>query len=618
MQQHDIPKDVIALYEQHTKFKTRPLLNEYLRLLRTIVHNFSRVYIIIDGLDECSEANSTRSNFLAGINDIRPQTCTFVTSRYLPSIERELHGATRLQVEANDEDIRKYLIQRLHKWEFLKRHLEKDPSLRESIIGSIVSKAQRMFLLARLYIESLTRMITLRKVKAALTTLPEGLENMYNDVLERIQGQDTQLASLAMNVLGWIYHAKRPLQVLELRHALAVEPEDTFLDEDGLPEKDLLISVCGGLLSVQEGDTVTFIHYTAQEYFDRRAPSIFEDVRNSIAKTCLTYLSFENLAQGASTSDEDFEVRLSLYPFLEYASSYWGIHVHSQEASSQVLEGQAVDFLKNSSAVSTSVQAKTVCSREHRVKHVGYSQAFPKHTPSLVLASSFGLSKITTALIQQDARIEEQDSRGVRALHQAIWEHQDPVTRLLLDQGADYNAEINSPEPSLHSSTVMQGSPLHLAAIKGNAYFVKQLVEKKIEVNVRLDNGWTPLHMAAANGHKSIIELLTSHGAEVNAVDGHGATATYRAAENGQGAAIQFLVKHQADVNIRTKLDQTPLLRAAENGYEGTVAVLLQHGADWKMKDFLGWTPLYRALDHGHLSVARLLKSWANEHRAQQ
>lgn len=609
---------MVELYERHTKIKTRPLLNEYLQLLRAIIKDFSRVYIIIDGLDECSETNSTRSNFLAGINDIRPQICTFVTSRYLPSIERELPGATRLQVEANDEDIRKYLIQRLQNGEFLKRHLEKDPSLRKSIIEIIVSKARGMFLLARLYVESLTRLITLRKVKVALTTLPEGLENVYNDVLERIQGQDSELASLAMNVLGWIYHAKRPLQLLELQHAIAVEPEDTFLDEDGLPEKDLLISVCGGLLSVQEDDTVTFIHYTAHEYFDRRTPSLFEDARIIIAQTCLTYLSFKDLAHGASTSDEDFEARLRQYPFLDYASSYWGIHAHSQGASSQVLEGQVVDFLKNPGAVSSSVQIKTVSSRERRTKHTGYSQAFPKHTPGLVLASSFGLSKITAVLIQQDARIEEEDSRGVRAIHQAIWEHHDSVTQLLLDQGADFNAEINSPEPSLHSARVMQGSPLHLAAINGNTFFVKHLIEKKGEVNIRLDNGWTPLHMAAANGHTAVIELLESHGAEVNAVDGHGATSTYRAAENGQGAAIQILVKHQADVNIKTKLDQTPLLRAAENGYEGTVAVLLQHGADWKIKDFLGWTPLYRALDQGHDSVARLLTNWAKEHRARQ
>lgn len=618
MQRSGIPDEVVALYQSHIKVKTRPLLEEYLQLLRASINSFLRVYVIIDGLDECSEANSTRSQFLAAINNIRPQICTFITSRYLPSMEKELRGATRLHLEANEEDIRNYLTQRLQKWHFLKPHLEKDPSLHQSIIESIVSKARKMFLLARLYIESLTRLITLRKVKAALTTLPEGLDNMYDDVLERIQGQDTELASLAIQVLGWIYHVKRPLRLLELQHALAVEPEDTFLDEDGLPEKTLLLSVCGGLLSVQEDDTVMFIHYTTQEYFDRRATSLFEDVRISIVQTCLSYLSFEALVQGACTSDEEFEERLSQYPFLEYASSYWGIHAHSQEASSQVLKSQTVSFLKMPGAISSSVQVKTVCSQEHEIKYPRYSQDFPKHTPGLVLASSFGLSNIIAAMIQQDALIEEEDSRGVRAIHQAIWDHQDSVTKLLLDQGADCNAPINSQDSGSHSATAMQGSPLHLAAIKGNASCVKQLINKKAEVNVRLRSGWTPLHMAAANGHTSVVKILMIHGAEVNAIDGNGATATYRAAEHGQEAAIQCLLEHQADINIKTMSDQTPLLRAAENGYESTVALLLQHGADWKMKDFLGWTPLYRALDQGHVRVAKLLKSWAKECRAKQ
>lgn len=473
-----------------------------------------------------------------------------------------------------------------------------------------------MFLLARLYIESLIRLITLRKVKPALTNLPEELENTYNDKLERIQGQDVELASLAMNVFGWIYNAKRPLKLLELQHALAVKPGDIFLGEDGLPEKDLLISVCGGLLSVQDDDTVTFIHYTAQEYLDQRAPSLFEDARISIAQTCLTYLSFKDLAHGASTNDEDFEARLSQYPFLNYASCYWGIHAHDQEASSQVLEDQIVNFLKNPGAVSTSVQAKTVYCQEHTINYPGYSQAFSKRTPGLVLASSFGLSKAIDALVQQGASIEEKDSRGVRAIHQAIWDHHDSVTQLLLDKGADFTVEIDSLDTWTHSATIMQGSPLHLAAIKGNSFFVRHIIKKKGELNVRLDNGWTPLHMAAANGHTSIVELLVNHGAEANAIDRHGATAIYRAAENGHGPAIKVLIKHQANVNLRTKADQTPLLRAAENGHEDTVTILLQHGADWKIKDYLGWTPLCRALDNHHNNIARLLKKWANDHRA--
>jgi hypothetical protein len=61
--------------------------------------------------------------------------------------------------------------------------------------------------------------------------------------LERIQAQNSELASLAMKVLRWTYFAVRPLSIEELQHALAVEPGDSFLDEDGLIDQDLMISV---------------------------------------------------------------------------------------------------------------------------------------------------------------------------------------------------------------------------------------------------------------------------------------------------------------------------------------------------------------------------------------
>ena len=607
--------DVLALYQRHTKSKTRPLFHEYLRLLQVTIHGFSKVYLIIDGLDECSEENSSRSNFLSGIHDLQSQTCTLFTSRNIPSIERMLHGAKKVYIEPRDQDIRNFLNQRLQKWEFLTPHLKKDPKLQETIIENILSKAQRMFLLARLYIESLTRLFTLRKIKAALTTLPEGLNSMYDDVLERIKGQDHELASLAVDVVGWVYFAARPLRLLEIQHALAVQPGDAFFDEDGLPEKDLIISVCCGILSLQEDEIVTFIHYTTKEYFDRQRSSFLKGAEEKISQICLTYLSFEDFSQGASENDKDFELRLERYPLLEYASSYWGSHVNNQETSTQAIDGLAVNFLLNAKAVSSSIQIKTVCSRQHRFTYPGYSQDFSQYTPGLVLASAFGLSRVAKELVQRGVNIEEEDSRGVRALHQAIWERRDSMTEYLLTQQANCQVQINSRNTPLHSAEAMQGSPLHLTAIKGNYRITKWLLANNCGPNARLENGWTPLHMAAANGHIHIVNLLIDHGAEVNAVDGHGGTAIYRTAENGHEEVISVLSSHGGDVNIRTKLDQTPLLRAAENGHEISVRVLLEHGADWRVKDFLGWTPLYRALDQGHDDTATLLKGWIRERR---
>ena len=618
MQRDSLPVEVVALYERHAKHRTRPMLLECQNLLKDILSDFSQVYILVDGLDECPEAGSVRSDFLASVQELQPHASTLITSRYLPNIEKQLHGAVQLQLEPNDDDIRHYLEQRLRKWTFLERHLRKDPSLHDNIIKSILDKARRMFLLARLYIESLTRLITLRKVKAALTNLPDGLINMYDSVMDRVSTQAGEEVELAMKVLGWTFYAIRPLRLRELQHALALEEDDKSFDEDGLSDEDLMISVCGGLLTLQDGDRIAFIHYTCQEYFAERATTLFKDVRAQIPKVCLTYLSFDIFTNGACTNDHSLELRLNEYPFMEYASLYWASHLRNQDVQDVSVKSLAVEFLKMTTSVSAFNQVRKVCMREDTVRYPGYSQDFPKFTPGLLLAAEFGLVHIGDSLLNEGCDIEAEDSQGIRPLHQAIWMNETPMAEFLIDQGADCHIPIRSQGMTLHSSVAMQGSPIHLAASKGSNTLVQTLIAKGVDVHAQLENKWTPLHMAAANGHTSVIDILTRHGANINVIDSHGGSPVYRAAENGHTAVIESLIKHKADINICTGLQQTPLLRAAENGHEATVALLLEYGADWKAKDYLGWTPLYRAQDQGHDEVAKLLKVWIKQHRALQ
>lgn len=617
LQHKDVSADLLALYNKHYLNRTRPLLREYVSLLQDLINKFPKAYIVIDGLDECPESNETRRNFLAGIQSIRSQTCTFITSRDLPNLRLELQDATRVLLEPHDRDIRNYLEQRLHKWTLLKPHLKKDPELFEKIINAIILRAKGMFLMARLYIETLTRSITLRKVKAALTTLPEGLDSMYFNIMDRIRGQDDEMAALAIDVLSWVYYAKRPLTLQELQHALAIEPGDTFLDEDGMPDKDLLTSVCCGLLNAQEDEVVTFLHYTAQEFFQRHEETFFKDSRGRIPLACLTYLSLDVFAEGPPSIDEDFDLRLKKYPLLEYAATYWGVLVELADTSSEnseAIEKIAVELLQCPQAISSCVQAQTICNREYRIKYPNYSQEFPQQTPGLVLASTHGLTRFADLLLQNAADIEAVDSRGVRAIHQAIWQGHNDTARFLLSQNANLHVPIETDLQYL--ATYMQGGPIHLAAIKGNEDVLVELLARGADPKSALENGWTPLHMAAANGHSSIVTiLLTQHDVDVDAADTHGGTVIYRAAELGHDACIKLLIDHRANVNLRSKLDQTPLLRAAENGQLATVKLLLEAGADWKVKDFLGWTPLYRAQDHGHFDVEILMKKWIREQR---
>jgi hypothetical protein len=89
--------------------------------------------------------------------------------------------------------------------------------------------------------------------------LPKGLDALdsaYKEAMERIQGQVADSQELAKQVLSWIACAKTPLTTLELRHALAVEIGEPELDEENLPEVEDMVSVCAGLVIVDEASNI--------------------------------------------------------------------------------------------------------------------------------------------------------------------------------------------------------------------------------------------------------------------------------------------------------------------------------------------------------------------------
>ncbi|KAK4101588.1 hypothetical protein N658DRAFT_425381, partial [Parathielavia hyrcaniae] len=142
--------------------------------------------------------------------------------------------------------------------------------------------------------DSLAKKLTRREVRAALSSLPKELDETYDQAIQRIDSQDEGQTALAHRVLYWISCSLRPLTVAELRHALAVEPGDRDLDEDGLHDPELLVYVCAGLVTVdEESHQVRLVHYTTQDYFKRIGIARLSVATSTIARTCLTYLLFD-------------------------------------------------------------------------------------------------------------------------------------------------------------------------------------------------------------------------------------------------------------------------------------------------------------------------------------
>lgn len=175
-----------------------------------------------------------------------------------------------------------------------------------------LTKSKR-FLLAQLHLDSLGDKTSPKAIKNALLKLPLGsnaLGQAYDQALKRIDDQEPGFRQLANQILAWITHAQRPLTIVELQQALAIEEGEPQLDHENIIEVAELISVCVGLVKIdQESGIIRLVHYTTQEYFRQIRMQRFPTAQKDIAAACLTYLSFDvfkNLMwQKTSTAIQD-------------------------------------------------------------------------------------------------------------------------------------------------------------------------------------------------------------------------------------------------------------------------------------------------------------------------
>lgn len=143
LEQSFVSDTVKTLYNQHKDRRTRPSLDEISSTLYSVITTFSRVYIIVDALDECQLSDGCRSRFISTLFNLQTKTTTklFATSRPIPDIEKEFKGCLSHDILASEEDILRYLDG--HKSQLPKIVLTR-PELQEQIITGIVKAVKGM------------------------------------------------------------------------------------------------------------------------------------------------------------------------------------------------------------------------------------------------------------------------------------------------------------------------------------------------------------------------------------------------------------------------------------------------------------------------------------------
>ncbi|MDJ0593943.1 MAG: sigma-70 family RNA polymerase sigma factor [Pleurocapsa sp. MO_226.B13] len=210
-------------------------------------------------------------------------------------------------------------------------------------------------------------------------------------------------------------------------------------------------------------------------------------------------------------------------------------------------------------------------------------------------------------LIQQDTRLVNSQSKNIQTtpLHIAAHRGYSDLVKLLLDAGADVNAE----EGNYSKST-----PLHWAAKEGNLQVVKLLVESGAKLDVK-DNwfnltpfGWTILvncpfdEGTLENLHPQVREYLLDRGAQLD---------IFSAIALDKTDVVKSLI--EANPNILSDrlgfvMDEfQPLHFAIKKMMPETVEFLLEKGADVNALTSLGVTPLCMATKIGDRQIIELL-----------
>jgi ankyrin repeat protein len=191
-------------------------------------------------------------------------------------------------------------------------------------------------------------------------------------------------------------------------------------------------------------------------------------------------------------------------------------------------------------------------------------------------------------LIVSGANVKAQNKRRITPLHNAACNFSGDTLQTLLDHGADitvknenestaliaaifggnrYNdsADVLINELTINEKKIDGDTPLHVAIKLDSYFFVKRLLKKGADVNLKNDIGETPLHSACEKRLLEHVGRLFKFHPELdpNVKNANGETALHYAAKSSNNNSngincCKFLISKGADVNVQDNQGKKP------------------------------------------------------------
>ena len=444
---------------------------------------------VLDALDECD--NQQRPKLIEYLGNFCCQQRTLssasrltflITGRPYLDLRHEFRGAfgavNDIELTGTDESagIKKEIDLVIeHRIENLKHQNCLSHRNADHLRRRLLQVEHRTYLWLHLLFEIIQRTGsgTRSSMDSLINNLPKNVQEAYEILLERCPDY-----GFAKRVLQIVLVAARPLTLIEMDVALCIDDQTISEDElDGEGPDWLRLTLpsrCGLMISIIDSK-VYFIHQTVKDFLLRKDGTQntaegawqqsldFQESHRALAKACLLNLSLRGVSidetnhLNALLPEDHREVKSNVYcrqfSFLSYSAIYWADHYRkgfSDHRCNQLVKS----FLRGNDQ----------CSVVGR-----YGEEF-----GLVLhAASFG------------------GNQG--------------IVQILLDKGAEINAQCKR-----------HGNALHIASFRGYQEIVQILLDKGAEVDAQSASGATALQFASRYGYQDIVRILLDNRANVN------------------------------------------------------------------------------------------------------
>jgi hypothetical protein len=139
----DIAAPLTQIYDDHSKRRSRPSIDEIFGALQSVCSKYTTVYVVVDALDECADRDGSRGLLIDKLCDLQSNTDVqlLFTSRLIPDIAQRFESNLTIEVRATEVDVKRFLEGQMPR---LPRCIQRDKELKDVIKNKITEAVDGM------------------------------------------------------------------------------------------------------------------------------------------------------------------------------------------------------------------------------------------------------------------------------------------------------------------------------------------------------------------------------------------------------------------------------------------------------------------------------------------